>query len=643
MCGIAGVIGLTGPLSDDDRADLRHMTALLHHRGPDGRGFHFGERCALGNTRLRILDLSTSADLPMSNADGSVWLCYNGEVTNFRELERRHGLRSKYPFKTTSDAEVVLYLYEELGIDFVKQLSGMFAFALLDTRQGRAWIVRDFFGIRPLFTMQTADRLYFASEIKSFLELPGFDKAIDVEGMFDFFSLAYLPRHHTPFEAVDELDGGALLEVKLATGAVTERRYYDIEYRPDPSWREGPAVEALYGQMQDSVRRNLISDAPLGLTHSGGFDTSSMLALARQHRDEVHTYSIVMEEKSFDESRYQYEMVDRNHHTHHEIRVGPKQVADSFIEHMAFLDEPTGDGAAIPSYLLAKEAKKTVDVLLSGEGGDETFNAYETHVANKARRHWRRVPRPLRSVVRRGVHALPVDRAKLSFDFVAKRFTTGSELGVPESHLYWRHVLNDADQRALMPGCRDLRPTAATFRAMYDDLDTADELNRISVLDWRFYFIGDLMVKNDRTMMAHSVEARFPYADRLLLEFVATLPVNLRIKHFKRRYAQKQAMKAHLPAAINKRSNFGLEMPHSIWFLGELRAFAEHYFRRSVVDRTCFLDGATVERLWREHRDGRMDHGRALWCIINLLVWMDLFVHSNDFKQHLPGLRSPPA
>jgi asparagine synthase (glutamine-hydrolysing) len=644
MCGIAGIIGLGSDLRPEERGDLEQMTRLLHHRGPDSRGVHITPRVGLGNTRLKILDLSEVADLPMSNREGTVWIAYNGEVTNFRELERRYGLRAKYPFKTTSDTEVLIYLYEELGIDFLAQLTGMFAFCLYDSRVQKAWVVRDFYGIRPLFVTRTPDRLYFASEIKAFLDLPGFDPTLDHQGLYDYFTLAYIPRRHTPFANVEEVDGGWLYEIDLARGHAELREYYELRYEPDPNLTGRTMIAALADEMADSVRRNLISDAPLGLTYSGGFDTSSILALAREHVPQVHTYSIVMEERSFDESHYQYQMVDPHHHTHHEVRVGPKLVADHFVEHVAFMDEPSGNGACLPSYLLAKEAKQTVDVLLSGEGGDETFNAYETHVANKARRLYRRVPEPARQAVRSLVHALPVNRAKLSFDFVAKRFTTGSEMDVPESHIYWRHVLTDADKDALMPGLVGrVEPTHEAVRDLYQSVDFADELNRVSLLDWKYYFLGDLMVKNDRTMMAHSVEARFPFADRLLLEFVSRIPVDQRIRRFRRRWSQKEAMRSRVPKAIYKRNNFGLEMPHSIWFLGELRPFIEHYLAPEMVARAGFLDTATVARLWDEHRRGLVDHGRALWCILNLLVWMDLFVFSKRFKDYLHLGAAGPA
>lgn len=636
MCGIAGAISLKSNITPDDLRDVRNMSASLRHRGPDSEGAWHDERAALGNTRLTVLDLTDNGNLPMSNADQTVWIAYNGEVTNFRELKARFRLEEKYPFHSTSDTEVLLHLYEELGMDFLRHLSGMFAFCLYDRRTEKAYIVRDFFGTRPLFTMTHRDRLYFASEIKAFLDLPGFDGKLDHQALYDYLSLAYIPGRHTPFEKVREVLGGHLLEVDTAKGSVSEREYYRIHFAPDRSLREKETARALHDQMLDAVRRNLISDAPLGLTLSGGFDTGAILGLTHElgAARGVHTFSIKMNEPSFDESRYQRLLVDRFKPIHHEITVNPSDVLEHLIRHMAYMDEPTGDGAAVPNYLLAREAKKHVKVLLSGEGGDEVFNAYETHGAFKARKLYRRwVPAPLRKLAGAAARRLPVSYKKLSLDFVAKRFTEGAERDAPEAHLFWRHVLTEEEKKRLLRHA-DFPRTDRLFRDMFDSLPFEDELNRISYVDMKYYFIDDLMVKNDRMFMAHSVEARFPYMDRLLVEFVGRIPPSLRIKGFQRRYIQKQAMRHVMPEGILRRKNMGLEMPHSLWFLKEFRAAAEQYFSRESVERNGLLDHAAVEALWREHLAFERDNGRALWCILIFLIWFDLFVYNRDHKKY---------
>ncbi|MFI5350003.1 MAG: asparagine synthase (glutamine-hydrolyzing) [Elusimicrobiota bacterium] len=645
MCGIVGVLGLGRELGPGDAADAERMLDALAHRGPDGRDLFVGagRRCLLGNTRLSVIDLSDAAALPMVNEDRSVALAYNGETTNFRELKTEFRLEERRPFRSSSDAETVLRLYESQGIAAAERLNGMFAFCLFDEKKDKAYLVRDPFGLRPLFYSVRNGRLYFASEIKSFLELPGFDAKLDAEGLFDYFTLAYIPGTKTPFESVTELDGGHFLEVDLARGTVRDHEYHRLRYEADPALDEGEAVRLTRRALESAVDRNMLADAPVGLTLSGGVDTSGLLALARRSAPdrELHTYSIRMSEPSFDETRYQRIMVEEARSIHHEVMVGPQDVLDHLEEHIAYMGEPSGDGGNLPFYLLAREAGRHVKVLLSGEGGDEVFNAYETHRAYKMRSLYRRlVPGPLRRAVRGGARLLPSSYSKLSFDFLLKRFTEGAEMGVPEAHLYWRHALTDAEKYRLLPGMRGLRTTGARFAEAYDRLDFPDGLDRLSWLDIRYYFIGDLMVKNDRMLMAHSVEGRYPYMDREVVALAARIDPSLRLKGLEGRSIQKKALEGLVPPEILRRTNMGLEMPHSLWFLKEFRPIAERYFSKANVEKSGLLDHAEVSRLWREHLERRKDNGRGLWCLLNFLVWFDLFVGERSYKRRLRPVRA---
>ena len=386
MCGIAGVISLGENLRPEDRSDAEQMLSALRHRGPDGAALLESPRAVVGNTRLRVTDLSAAADLPMTSEDGSLWLAYNGAVTDFRELRRRLQARGR-PLRTASDAEVVLRLYEERGIAMLDELTGMFAFCIVDRRRRKAYLARDFYGQRPLFHHQRNGRLYFASEIKSFLELPGFDKSLDVEGLYHFFSLAYVPGRRTPFSSVRELPGGCLLEIDLDTGKLSEREYYRLRYEADESLTEDQAAARVRDLMLDSVRRSVDVDVPVGLALSGGVDSGGLLALLKELglARKVHTFSLRMDSPSFDESDYQRRLVEFARPIHHEVTVKAADVERNLLRHMAYLDEPSGDGAAIPFFLLAEQAGEHVRVMLSGEGGDEVFNAYETHRAYRAR------------------------------------------------------------------------------------------------------------------------------------------------------------------------------------------------------------------------------------------------------------------
>ncbi|NLO92022.1 MAG: asparagine synthase (glutamine-hydrolyzing) [Elusimicrobia bacterium] len=638
MCGIAGIISLDSVLGEKDLAQARAMTDILRHRGPNSKGFFSDSRCALGNTRLSIIDLSSSADLPAASEDRRFILAYNGEITNYRELASYFRLGDKYGLRNSSDTEVLLRLCQDMGLECLRHLSGMFAFCLYDSARKKAWLVRDFYGTRPLFYMQKGGRLYFSSEIKSFMGLDCFSAdRLDSTAIFDYFALAYVPGAATPFQDVRELEGGCLLEIDLGSGKVEHRQYYSIDYTQDLSLDPASAAGLLRARLEDAVSRNLISDAPLGMMLSGGVDTSSLLVLARHvGAKDLHTFSVRMLEPSYDEYRYQKIMTDFVKPAHHQVDIGPREIEKYLYEHLAYMDEPSGDGACIPFYALAAEAKKHVSVLMSGEGGDEVFNAYETYRAYKARKLYRRfAPGFARAAVRSAAASLPSSYSKLSFDFVAKRFTEGAEMDVPRSHLYWRHVLRDHEQRELMPDQRLERSTDDLFAEMFYGLDCDDDLNRVSQLDFRYYLIGDLLLKNDRMIMAHSIEARYPYLDRRLVEFSCRLPVKWKLKGFSGRYIQKLAVQDLLPPGIFRRKNMGLELPHSIWFLNELKPLAESFFSKQRVERTGLLDHSFVQRLWRDHLYGRRDYGRALWCILVFIAWHEMFVEKKSYASYL--------
>lgn len=645
MCGLAGIISLGSPLGEDDVRTGRRMVGLLHHRGPDSAGELLDDRCYLGNTRLSIIDLTDRASLPMSNDDGSVWIAYNGEVTNFRELERRFGLRENYRFRSSSDTETVLRLYEHMGIRMLDELSGMFAMCIYDRRLNRAWVVRDFFGTRPMFHTSIGDRLYFSSEIKAFYAVPGFRPDPCLEAIHHFFSLAYIPGTLTAFEGVSELDGAHLIETEPGSGSQPRvRPYYDIRFDPREDMTENEAVDGFFSALEDAVRRNLISDAPVGVTLSGGLDSSSVLGLAKHlgSSSELHSFSLRINERSFDESPFQRAMARHAGSTHHEIRVGPGDVLRVIERHMSYMDEPLGDGSAIPFFLLAERAREHVKVLLSGEGGDEISNAYETHMACRIAELYRRfVPGPVRRAGYSLARCLPVSFRKLSFDFLAKRFTRGAELPVPDAHLHWRHVLEEDEKALLMPDVGEFEPTCEIFRRAFESADFHENLDRIAYMDLKNFFIGDLMQKNDRMVMAHSIEARFPFVDRLAFEFFATIPARYKIRGLCRRWVEKKAMARVLPPVIRRRQNFGIELPYSYWLEGELREIAEDCFSRPRIESTGFLSHRAVTKLFEDHLARRRDNGRVLWCILNTLLWHDLFVRRPAFMDLLE--ESPPV
>lgn len=640
MCGIAGVLGLGADLVPPDADVVRRMTALLSHRGPDGAAVAVSRRAALGNARLAVMDPSPAGALPMESDDGALTLCYNGMLTNHRALAAAERLDEGRPRRSGSDAETLLRLWERRGPGALPALDGQFAFCLLDEDAGTAWLARDAFGRRPLFTARTPGRLWFASEIKALLEVPGVDRSPDAESAWHFFSLGYVPGERTAFAGVREVLEGRCLAVDLRAGRVAESRFHRLEFGGAAGLSAQEATRRLREALLESVERSLDADAPVGMTLSGGVDTSGLLGVAKAlgRSSGLRTYSIAVDEASFDETPYQRLMARFAGTRHRELRVGPADVLDAFETACAHLDEPLVNGASVPLLLLSRLAAREVKVLLLGEGGDEVFNAYETHRAWRVRELYRRwTPAPLRAAARALAHALPCDYRKLSFDFVAKRFTAGAELGPAEAHLHWRQVLGEEEKaRLLRVPAGAFAPTASLFSRLWDEHAHEHPLDRLSRLDLRYYLVDDLMVKNDRMTAACGLEARFPYLERPVAALAASLAPDLRLRGLRARWIQKRALEPFVPPAILARSNMGLELPHSKWLLGPMSALARRWLSRDAVESTGLLRWEEVSRLWEEHASMRRDNGRALWAVIGYAAWHGLY-RDGAWRSRLQG------
>ncbi len=645
MCGFVGVVtgdGHTGGLSE---ATLEPMVALLRHRGPDDHGRYWDGVCGLAHQRLSIIDLSPAGRQPMSNENGELWIAYNGEVYNFRELRQQFRLDQAHRFRSRTDTEVLIHLYEELGPACFKELNGMFALALWDRRSGTLFLARDPYGIKPLFYMRWRGSLWFASEIKALLRAPGFEPKPSLEGLYHYLSFDFVPDSLTAFEGIHELRPGHVLSWRRG-GTVEIERFFDITYAVDNSMSERHAVQESLRLLTEAVERQLIADVPVGVMLSGGMDSSALTALMAKVRgnSDFHTFSLAFEDDSYDESSYARVVAEGVGTHHHEILVTPERVRELLPRYLCYIDEPYADGSAIPTYLLAECAKDYVTVLLSGEGGDEFFSGYDTHLAYNMRRWYRLVPGPVRRcLVSPLVDLLPVSDKKLSFEFKAKRFVRGAELDTPGSHFAWRAVLSEEAKRQVLdePQRFAFPPSVSYFQRAFAHCGAADELNRLLYVDYSFHLPDDLMIKNDRMTMAHSLEARVPYTDNELVRFLATVPVGLKLRGVRKKHLLRSALRGMLPPEILNKKKVGLEMPYSRWLRRELRDLGEHYFSSEYLAGTGLFDPRGVRRLWTEHLERRVDHGRFLWGTLNYLLWHQAYVVEKNFTSYLTEVRLP--
>jgi len=440
MCGIVGVRRFGDKGHTWDLSLIDRMTDSLVHRGPDDRGIWTGDHIALGHRRLSIIDLSDAGVQPMANEDGSLYLTYNGEIYNFRELIDRFGLRPpRHVFRSRTDSEVLLHLFEELGPAMGLELNGIFAFGLWDRTSATLHLARDPFGVKPLF-YHFADGVFrFASEIKALLADPAVPRRVNHQALHDYLTFNYVPGTQTSFADIYEVPPGTWMTVG-PDGSITQNKFWQPATETDASWSRDAATAEARRLMAQAVERQLVADVPLGVMLSGGLDSSALVAfMGTAEHHPIRTYSVGFEDNSFNELPFARQVVDHWNTIPHEVVVTADLVRKMLPDYLTYIDEPYADGSAIPTYYVCQAAREDVTVILSGEGGDEAFAGYETYAAHVANQWFRRVPRWIRhNLMAPLINQLPVSHNQLSLEVKLTRFLGGQDLSPADAHLWWR-------------------------------------------------------------------------------------------------------------------------------------------------------------------------------------------------------------
>ncbi len=618
MCGICGLVALDG--SEVDATPLAAMSERLRHRGPDSEGSVVDGPVALAARRLSIIDLE-GGDQPVGNEDGSVKVVQNGEIYNYREL--RAGLeRRGHRFSTQSDTEVLVHLYEEHGPAFVRELRGMFALALWDSRQRRLVLARDRFGIKPLYYGSEGGLLSFASELKA---LPRGE--VDLDALEAFLTFNSIPAPLSIWRGTLKLPAGHLL-VWEGKGEPRLERFA----RPAPvpagevrNGKESELAEELRARLRDSVRAHLVADVPVGILLSGGVDSGALAALAALESGErVQTFSIGFEEGSFDELSEARKVAKRYDTNHHELVLKP-DAAELLPKLAAAFDEPFADSSALPTYLVSELASRHVKVALSGEGGDELFGGYYTYVADLL------APRvgPLAGAIRPLVEALPSSSRRTSFDYKAKRFVRAAHLPPLERHHAFKEILSpEARAELLAHGRRGSADPLDAYRARYEETEGAEPLARLQDVDLGIYLVDDLLVKTDRASMAHSLEARVPYLDEVVAGFALALPTRLKVRGLAKKRLLRKAVAPLLPHSVVYGKKRGFSIPAAAWLRGPLVPFAREVLSAETVRRQGYFSPETVTRLLEDHIAGREDLSRQLWGLLSFTLWCEQAEHA---------------
>ncbi len=628
MCGIAGILQLDGTAPSRDV--LEQMTRTLAHRGPDGEGFHVAVPIGLGHRRLAIIDLSEAGRQPMCNEDRTIWVTYNGEIYNYRDL-RAELLARGHAFHSHTDSEVVIHAYEEWGVDCLQKFNGMFAFGLWDGRIKRLWLARDRLGVKPLFCCRLANAFLFGSEIKAILAHPQVRRQLDYQALAYYLGLNYTPAPHTLFEHVRQVLPGNFLLVD-ANGKQTEKEYWDLHFQED-RWtrKENIYLEEFSELLADSVRLRLASDVPFGAFLSGGIDSSAVSYwMAKNLPEPLKTFTIGFNEPGFDELPFARQVAERIGSEHFEkiIRANAAEILPKIVWHA---EEPTADSSMVAVYYLAQTARRHVTMVQSGDGADEILAGYETYQAHTLRKLYKVVPTFFRQgILRPLIQALPVSDTKVSLDAKLKRFAAGAEIGDEAAHGAWRMIFNAGERQNLLLPVWEHSAARSDYldlyRQAFSRANARNPLNRMLYVDTRFYLPNDMLVKVDRMCMAHGLEAREPYLDYRLVEFAASLPPNLKLRKLsQKKYILKKSMAGRLPRRIIWRRKAGFNVPNARWIKGEMKSFVQDHLSPRAVKDMGVLDPPAVEKVLFAHFSGKAENSHQIWCLLTLALWWRQF------------------
>lgn len=592
MCGIAGLFNLKDePVS---AGQVEHMADLLQHRGPDDKGLWVNGPIGLGHRRLSIIDLSERARNPMPNEDESIWLIFNGEIYNYKDF-RADLLRRGHVFRSETDSEVIIHLYEEMGADCVAQLNGMFAFALWDERRRRLLLARDRFGIKPLYYAAVGDTLAFASEIKAFLALPDFKATPDPFALAEHFTFQNTFGDRTFFKGVKLLPAGHYLVCQ--DGHTELRQYWDLCFEPDSGLSLPQWAGRLRECFETAVNRQLVSDVPLGTYLSGGMDTGAISAIAARHIPEMHTFTCGFDlpknpnvlERHFDERDASHRLAQLIGTVHHELELGPEAMVPVLPRVVWHLDEPRA-GISYQVYYTAEMVRRYVTVVLSGVGGDELFGGYP----------WR-------------------------YDRVL-----GSSNGDFETDYYgsWVRLLTDQEKRGLFTtevnrALGDYS-TFDSFRAVLKGANGFDPLHKALYFDFKT-FLNGLLIVDDKLAMAHSIEGRVPFLDNDLVELAARIPAQFKLRPDQSKIVLKQAMRGLLPEETLHRRKQGFTPPDQTWYKESMQYIRDLILSPQAIDRGYFQP-SYIQKILDDHLNDKRNHRFLIWSLMSFEWWNRLFV-----------------
>jgi len=655
MCGICGKLRIDGRPVEEGL--LRKMNSVLSHRGPDDEGIYLSSKqkapqydlpdlrgrqsskveIGLGHRRLSIIDLSEAGRQPMSNEDKTVWMVFNGEIYNFQSL--RAELEKKgHRFSSQTDCEVVIHLYEEEGVEGVKKLAGMFAFAIWDERSRMFFLCRDRLGIKPLVYYWDKGTLIFASEIKGILQDPGIPREIDWDALGLYLTFNFIPAPDTIFKGIKKLRPGHILT--FSNGKIEEKEYWNIDNRRDGTVQKDFVTQKdeLFKLLEDAVRMRMIADVPLGAFLSGGIDSSIIVGLmAKNSSKPVKTYSIGYKDMPmFDETEYAREVAVLNNTDHHEIKLGSQDVIDAIPHVLDSFDEPFADSSAVPMFVISRETGNDVKVALSGDGGDELFAGYRMYSGEEWYSRYSLIPSLIRGhIIEPLFLSLPDSRDKKIPDYIrrAKKFFKGAKCAAFEERFFaWNEIFSSGLRKVILAKAGNIDYDLGK-RILAERLNERndDKLNRMLYADVKGSLPGDMLKKVDAMSMLNSLEVRVPFLDHRVCEMAFTISGDRKIKNGKGKYILIETFKDILPESLHNRPKWGFEMPVSKWLKSDLRYLIDEYLSRDLIVRQGIFDYNVIKNLINNLVSNRTDTSWQVWNLIVFQVWYSNYMKGRQY------------
>ncbi len=628
MCGICGIVDNSGRKVED--RVIRSMCFQMKHRGPDDEGVFISNKSfavGLGHRRLSIIDLSLAGHQPMANEDKTVWIVFNGEVYNYRELKRELANKG-HKFYSDTDTETVVHLYEEYGTDCLQHIRGMFAFAVWDEKNRIIFAARDRAGKKPFLYSNLRGRFSFASEFTALLAGGFIDKEINLAAIHYYLAFGYIPAPLSIYQNICKLPPAHFLLLK--DGKVEIKRYWELNYAKKIDISEDDACRETLRLLKEATGIRLYSDVPLGAFLSGGIDSSAIVSLMSEISGcRIKTFSIGFDDKDYDELKYAATIARRFDTEHHEFVVRPNalEVLPLLVERYG---EPYADSSCIPTYYVAKETKQYVTVALNGDGGDESFAGYERYQAMLLAENYQRKPEIFKKIITVLAGILPDSLNSKNMLRKIKRFLEVVDLPAHERYLRWvsifdRGLIKEIASRDFQERFSRQEPLILISRYL-NSPDTESLLDRLLLTDVNTYLPGDILAKVDIATMANSLEGRSPFLDHKVMEFAASLPAEYKLRGSVKKYILKKAIKNLVPAKNIHRGKMGFGVPVGKWFRDELKPLLKETLLSQKSLRRGYFNSAVIKKMVYAHTEGKEDYVFQLWALLMLELWHKRFI-----------------